>query len=169
MGSSPIPATRPVGQAVKTPPFHGGNSSSILLRVTKRNKSELFRKSKLVRICFLLLNYHIDAVSERGHATSLFSFFSASCCAFHSANSLCPCSDSKYATMSGRIQRAISIRRWSGNGGNLLSPRVSRKANWSRSRNRLSQPAVKYSSRRNHVARISCFNYYITLCRAVQC
>ena len=45
---------RPVGQAVKTPPFHGGNSSSILLRVTIRNKSELFRQSKLVRICFLL-------------------------------------------------------------------------------------------------------------------
>ena len=63
--------------------------------LTKRKKSELFRKSKLVRICFLLLNLQIDAVSERGHATSLFSFFSASCCAFHSANSLCPCSDSK--------------------------------------------------------------------------
>ena len=44
---------RPVGQAVKTPPFHGGNSSSILLRVTIRNKSELFRQSKLVRFCFL--------------------------------------------------------------------------------------------------------------------
>ena len=29
---------RPVGQAVKTPPFHGGNSSSILLRVTKNKK-----------------------------------------------------------------------------------------------------------------------------------
>ncbi len=27
---------RPVGQAVKTPPFHGGNRSSILLRVTKK-------------------------------------------------------------------------------------------------------------------------------------
>ena len=104
---------RPVGQAAKTPPFHGGNGSSILPRVTnkknhlirggfflllprrasdeatvtchccgvrilrvkrwelvhdryeqkyspkrncprgtKRNKSELFRQSKLVRICF---------------------------------------------------------------------------------------------------------------------
>ena len=29
--------------------------TSLLVRVTKRNKSELFRKSKLVRICFLLL------------------------------------------------------------------------------------------------------------------
>ena len=27
---------RPGGQAVKTPPFHGGNTSSILVRVTKR-------------------------------------------------------------------------------------------------------------------------------------
>ena len=40
MGSSPIPATRPVGQAAKTPPFHGGNSSSILLRVTNKKTSE---------------------------------------------------------------------------------------------------------------------------------
>ena len=52
----------PVGQEAKTPPFHGSNRGSIPLRVTKRNKSELFRKSKLVRICFLLLIYHIDAV-----------------------------------------------------------------------------------------------------------
>ena len=37
MGSSPIPATRPVGQAAKTPPFHGGNGSSILPRVTKKD------------------------------------------------------------------------------------------------------------------------------------
>ena len=29
-------AKRPVGQAVKTPPFHGGNRSSILPRVTKK-------------------------------------------------------------------------------------------------------------------------------------
>ena len=32
------PCTWPVGQAVKTPPFHGGNRSSILLRVTNGNK-----------------------------------------------------------------------------------------------------------------------------------
>ena len=31
-------------------------------RFTKRNKSELFRKSKLVRICILLLNLRTDAV-----------------------------------------------------------------------------------------------------------
>ena len=39
MGSSPIPATRPVGQEAKTPPFHGGNRSSILLRVTNEKES----------------------------------------------------------------------------------------------------------------------------------
>ena len=30
----------PVGQAVKTPPFHGGITSSILVRVTKSSKSD---------------------------------------------------------------------------------------------------------------------------------
>ena len=30
---------RPVGQAAKTPPFHGGNGSSILPRVTNAKKS----------------------------------------------------------------------------------------------------------------------------------
>ena len=33
--SSQVAATRPVGQAVKTPPFHGGNMGSIPVRVTK--------------------------------------------------------------------------------------------------------------------------------------
>ena len=32
--SSQIAATRPVGQKVKTPPFHGGNMGSIPVRVT---------------------------------------------------------------------------------------------------------------------------------------
>ena len=37
VGSSPTGGARwPVGQAVKTPPFHGGNTSSILVRVTMR-------------------------------------------------------------------------------------------------------------------------------------
>ena len=54
---------RPGGQAAKTPPFHGGNTGSIPVRVTKRNKSELLRDKRCVRICFLLLNYHIYAVS----------------------------------------------------------------------------------------------------------
>ena len=30
---------RPVGQEVKTPPFHGSNTSSILVRVTKKQHS----------------------------------------------------------------------------------------------------------------------------------
>ena len=30
---------RPGGQAAKTPPFHGGNTSSILVRVTKNKSS----------------------------------------------------------------------------------------------------------------------------------
>lgn len=30
--------TRPVGQAVKTPPFHGGITSSILVRVTRQTR-----------------------------------------------------------------------------------------------------------------------------------
>ena len=35
--SSQVAATRPVGQAVKTPPFHGGNMGSIPVRVTKKD------------------------------------------------------------------------------------------------------------------------------------
>ncbi len=38
VGSNPTSATRPVGQAAKTPPFHGGNTSSILVQVTKTEK-----------------------------------------------------------------------------------------------------------------------------------
>ena len=34
--SNQVAATRPVGQAVKTPPFHGGNMGSIPVRVTKK-------------------------------------------------------------------------------------------------------------------------------------
>ena len=37
--SSQIAATRPVGQKVKTPPFHGGNMGSIPVRVTKKKPS----------------------------------------------------------------------------------------------------------------------------------
>ena len=36
--SSQVAATRPVGQAVKTPPFHGGNMGSIPVRVTKKRR-----------------------------------------------------------------------------------------------------------------------------------
>ena len=38
-GSTPVAATiflRPLGQAVKTPPFHGGNRGSIPLGVTNK-------------------------------------------------------------------------------------------------------------------------------------
>ena len=38
--SSQVAATRPVGQAVKTPPFHGGNMGSIPVRVTMTRKYE---------------------------------------------------------------------------------------------------------------------------------
>ena len=37
--SSQIAATRPVGQKVKTPPFHGGNMGSIPVRVTKKRNN----------------------------------------------------------------------------------------------------------------------------------
>ena len=38
--SSQVAATRPVGQAVKTPPFHGGNMGSIPVRVTKKDTTQ---------------------------------------------------------------------------------------------------------------------------------
>ena len=41
--SSQIAATRPVGQAVKTPPFHGGNMGSIPVRVTTSSRTALVR------------------------------------------------------------------------------------------------------------------------------
>ena len=41
IGSNPISATRPVGQAVKTRPFHGCNMGSIPVRVTTPEKSTL--------------------------------------------------------------------------------------------------------------------------------
>ena len=51
--SSQIAATRPVGQEVKTPPFHGGNMGSSPVRVTKQIKSELCSNRNSVRIfCF---------------------------------------------------------------------------------------------------------------------
>ena len=39
--SSQVAATRPVGQAVKTPPFHGGNMGSIPVRVTKKDTTQM--------------------------------------------------------------------------------------------------------------------------------
>ena len=53
--SSQIAATRPVGQKVKTPPFHGGNMGSIPVRVTKKKPS-----SRMVS--FLLSVYRTDLI-----------------------------------------------------------------------------------------------------------
>ncbi len=39
---------RPGGQAVKTPPFHGGNTSSILVRVTKAILNKAPEKSSFL-------------------------------------------------------------------------------------------------------------------------
>ena len=39
--SNQVAATRPVGQAVKTPPFHGGNMGSIPVRVTKQKATPI--------------------------------------------------------------------------------------------------------------------------------
>ena len=51
-GSSPVSSIWPVGQVVKTPPFHGGNMGSIPVRVTIVNKSELFPDWGRVRIYY---------------------------------------------------------------------------------------------------------------------
>ena len=45
--------------------FNHGVRSSSPRWVTKRNKSELFRKSKLVRICFLLLVLDLSKIQPR--------------------------------------------------------------------------------------------------------
>ena len=47
--SNQIAATGPVGQAVKTPPFHNGNMGSIPVRVTKPKKSR--RESVCFFVC----------------------------------------------------------------------------------------------------------------------
>ena len=74
MGSSPIPATRPVGQAVKTRPFHGCNMGSIPVRVTK--KQDTFSVS-----CFLFPSYEESRLSPQ-HL----------CCGIGFANSTKGCS-----------------------------------------------------------------------------
>ncbi len=50
-GSLPVLFFRPYGQAVKTPPFHGGNSGSIPDRVTKETSG--LRLESGVFVCFL--------------------------------------------------------------------------------------------------------------------
>ena len=49
--SSQIAATRPVGQAVKTPPFHGGNMGSIPVRVTKKRNHPIGWFLFLLSVC----------------------------------------------------------------------------------------------------------------------
>ena len=52
--SSQVAATRPVGQAVKTPPFHGGNMGSIPVRVTMKKALLLSGRSAF----FVILQPH---------------------------------------------------------------------------------------------------------------
>ncbi len=49
------PFIRPVGQAVKTPPFHGGNMGSIPVRVTKKARAH-----RMVGFCFLQFKTGIE-------------------------------------------------------------------------------------------------------------
>ena len=50
--SSQVAATRPVGQAVKTPPFHGGNMGSIPVRVTMKKRAPAFAGARFfIMIC----------------------------------------------------------------------------------------------------------------------
>ena len=106
---------RRVGQAVKTRPFHGCNMGSIPVRVTKQNISELFRITRLVRICFLFRFYLKLHIIARGDAhfgiASFFAFiaFFLSCSSFHASNSLFASSVSKNAIISGTRHLAISF------------------------------------------------------------
>ncbi len=49
---------RPLGQAVKTSPFHGGNMGSIPVGVTNLSLIRIFHKSIRVRLIFLCLFLH---------------------------------------------------------------------------------------------------------------
>ena len=44
----------PGGQAVKTPPFHGGNTSSILVRVMELKTSEMFHFRRFSHVPFFI-------------------------------------------------------------------------------------------------------------------
>ena len=60
-----VKLTRPRGQAVKTPPFHGGIMGSIPVGVTKTKQFELFSD------CFvfsLIHNYYKKILSHKKHA-----------------------------------------------------------------------------------------------------
>ena len=53
------PHIRPGGQAVKTPPFHGGNTSSILVRVTTKHLQRCR--------CFFLFTICLIKIENRTH------------------------------------------------------------------------------------------------------
>ena len=57
----------PVGQAVKTSPFHGGNPGSIPGRVTKQDKSEPYAGGRRVRICLLYSELTLWDDTSRGN------------------------------------------------------------------------------------------------------
>ena len=52
---------RPVGQAVKTPPSHGGDRGSIPLRVTKTKKT-----GTQVSVFFVFMNQESRGIEESG-------------------------------------------------------------------------------------------------------
>ena len=54
VGSSPIRGVWPHGQAVKTSPFHGGNTSSNLVGVIYFEKENLIRLINVSEILFTL-------------------------------------------------------------------------------------------------------------------
>ena len=57
LGSSPRWCTkRPVGQAVKTPPSHGGDGSSILPRVTNEKRINTVSRAKSVQMA---MRFHL--------------------------------------------------------------------------------------------------------------
>ncbi len=60
--SSQIAATRPVGQKVKTPPFHGGNMGSIPVRVTKK---------ETIRMDGFFFGYSYVGLTPSGSITSI--------------------------------------------------------------------------------------------------
>ena len=51
----------PGGQAAKTPPFHGGNTGSIPVRVTKTKKT-----GTQVSVFFVFMNQKMKGIEENG-------------------------------------------------------------------------------------------------------
>ena len=64
---------RPGGQAVKTPPFHGGNTSSILVRVTK--KSSFFGTGIFLFCSSIQENQKGQEFREKNNRRFLFFFY----------------------------------------------------------------------------------------------